>query len=177
MQWKHPSDEHEVTWKWLLNQWERTTRDNIGATECLACLRAETFKGVQKMLLHVHVPGLKTFWTSGLKQKFLRNQKKIKYFRSQNEGIILDDGNFDDKKQPTSILFFLRENGFRIYFEFWDIWATNWKKFRQLFPYFCSNKQKWEKSFDVSFMLKFSPRNRCKIYETMDFVFSLGSEI
>ena len=60
-------------------------------------------------------------------------KKNLKYFWQKNEGVILHDGYFNGKKQPTSLLYFLKGYGSRIYFQFWDLWSKNWKKFRQLF--------------------------------------------
>ena len=81
---------------------------NIDATACRDWHRAETFNGLQKGLRIVYIPGFKRKWTYIVSDQeivmkerwkniyFLR---KMKYVCSaKNEGVILDDGNFDSRR-------------------------------------------------------------------------------
>ena len=75
------------------------------------------------------------------------------------------------------MLFILKENGFCIFRQFWEIWATNEKNFFDIFfMHFFAQKTKSEKNFDANFERKCSLWNACKLNETMDPVFGPGSE-
>ena len=56
------------------------------------------------------------------------------------------------------MLFFSKENGFCIFYQFWEIWATNEKKFSEKFfvLFFAQKHQVWKKNFDVIFQPKCS---------------------
>ena len=76
---------------------------------------------------------------------------------------------------------FVRENGFRIYFQFWEKSATNWKKMeknqKNFFITLFAKKVQSEKKFDFTFSLKRSLHKPRKIKETMIPIFGLGHEI
>ena len=74
----------------------------------------------------------------------------------------------------------MRENGFRIYFHFWEKSLTIWEKmvnFR-IFPssFYMPNNTR-AKKVDVIFTFKHSLLNFRTNYETMDFVLVLGPDI
>ena len=76
---------------------------------------------------------------------------------------------------------FVRENGFRIYFQFLEKSATNWKKMektqKNFFITLFAKKTHSEKKFVITFSLKRSLHKPCKINETMNPIFGLGHEI
>ena len=56
--------------------------------------------------------------TKKMHENFLEKNEEM-YFWQKPEGVVLHDGNFDStKNQPTSLPHFVRENSFRIYFQF-----------------------------------------------------------
>ena len=55
------------------------------------------------------------------------------YFWQKPEGVILDDEYLGGTKKPISLLFVLRKNGFCIFCQFWEIWATHEKKISKFF--------------------------------------------
>ena len=75
----------------------------------------------------------------------------------------------------------MRENGFRIYFQFGEKSATNWKKMEKIqkkfFITLFAKKIQSEKNFDITFSLKRSLHKPRKINETMNPIFDLGHEI
>ena len=75
------------------------------------------------------------------------------YFWQKPEGVILDDEYLGGTKKPISLLFVLRKNGFCIFRQFWEIWATNEKKIFEIFlnPFFCP-KSEVEKIFLTPFL-------------------------
>ena len=74
----------------------------------------------------------------------------------------------------------MRDNGFRIYFHFWEKSVTIWEKmeiFRTfLHPYICPIIPE-RKKVDVNFTFKHSLLNPRINFETMDSVFVLGPDI
>ena len=74
----------------------------------------------------------------------------------------------------------MRENGFRIYLQFGEKSATNWKKmekFKKIYYFICEKKSEAKKKFDITFSLKRSLHKPRKINETMNPIVGLGHEI
>ena len=75
----------------------------------------------------------------------------------------------------------MRENGFRIYFQFGERSATNRKKNgkiqKKISLLYLLKKNPERKNFDITFSLKRSPHKPRKINETMNPIFGLGHEI
>ena len=77
--------------------------------------------------------------------------------------------------------YFVRENGFRIYFQFWEKSATIWKKMEKIEKNFLitlfAKKNPEQKNYDITFSLICSLHKPRKINETMNPIFGLGHEI
>ena len=76
---------------------------------------------------------------------------------------------------------FVNENGFRIYFQFGEKSATNWKKMekiqKKISLLHLLKKIQSEKKIDITFSLKRCLHKPRKINETMNPIFGLGREI
>ena len=175
--------------------WSRNLRKkNIGATACRAWARAETFKGLQKVLQILRMTGPTTLWTypvsdediltKGLKRWrkcFLEKNEKM-YIRQKREGVILHDGNFDTTKNSLHTCLTLW--GRMLFVSFFSSEKTQlqfgkkWKKFRKIFSlHYLLKKIQSGKKFEIIFNLKRSLHKPRKINETMNPIFGLGHEI
>ena len=102
----------------------------------------------------------------------------MKFFWQKNEGVIFDDGNIIGPKVAHIYIVLLERERFLYLLSGLRSMSYEWEKIFENFLFSPLPKNtKYEKSFDVIFKLKCSILNTRTIYETMDPVFGLNSEI